>query len=62
VIIKLDYEKAYDRMNTVFLMEILRGRGFGEVWCRWISMIVTGGSCVLQLMGKRVGPLKLVKV
>jgi hypothetical protein len=30
VIVKLDYEKAYDRVNIEFLMEILRLRGFGE--------------------------------
>jgi hypothetical protein len=29
VIIKLDYEKAHDRVN---LFEILRSRGFGETW------------------------------
>jgi hypothetical protein len=46
VIIKLDYEKAYDRVNTDFLLEILRG-GFGELWIKWINKIVIGGSvCV----------------
>jgi hypothetical protein len=30
VIIKLDYEKAYDRVNIYFLLEILKSRGFGE--------------------------------
>jgi hypothetical protein len=30
VVIKLDYEKAYDRVNLDFLMDILRARGFGE--------------------------------
>jgi hypothetical protein len=47
VIIKLDYEKAYDRVNTEFLLKILRGRGFGELWINWISKIVSGESvCV----------------
>jgi hypothetical protein len=30
VIIKLDYEKEYDRVNTEFLLEILKLRGFGD--------------------------------
>jgi hypothetical protein len=30
VIVKLDCEKAYNRVNIEFLMEILRLRGFGE--------------------------------
>jgi hypothetical protein len=34
VILKLDYEKAYDRVNLDFLLEIIRLRGFGETWMR----------------------------
>jgi hypothetical protein len=30
IILKLDYEKAYNRVNIDFLLEILRLRGFGE--------------------------------
>jgi hypothetical protein len=30
VIIKLDYEKAYDRVNLDFLMKIVESRGFGD--------------------------------
>jgi hypothetical protein len=32
VIFKLDYEKAYDRVNLDFLLEILESRGFGVTW------------------------------
>jgi hypothetical protein len=32
VILKLDYEKAYDRVNIDFLLEILESRSFGETW------------------------------
>jgi hypothetical protein len=32
VVIKLDYEKAYNKINIEFLPEILRLRGFGEKW------------------------------
>lgn len=30
IVLKLDYEKAYDRVNWEFLMETLAKRGFGE--------------------------------
>jgi hypothetical protein len=44
VVIKLDYEKAYDRVNIDFLLEILQLRGFGERWIGWIKSIVIGGG------------------
>jgi hypothetical protein len=37
VIIKLDYEKAYDRVNIDFLMELMKLRGFGDRWFGWIK-------------------------
>jgi hypothetical protein len=40
VILKLDYEKAYDRVNLDFLFEILTTRGFSRKWIRWIENIV----------------------
>jgi hypothetical protein len=53
VIIKLDYQKAYDRVNIDFLMEILKGTVFGDVWCQWISMVVTEGSVSVATNGGR---------
>jgi hypothetical protein len=32
VIFKIDYEKAYDRVNLDLLIEILESRGFGSTW------------------------------
>jgi hypothetical protein len=43
VIIKLDYEKAYDEVNLDFLFEILGTRGFGDKWIDWVKKIVLGG-------------------
>jgi hypothetical protein len=48
IIIKLDYEKAYDRVNLDFLMEIFRLRGFGGQWSSWISSVVRGGLVGVQ--------------
>ena len=32
IILKIDYEKAYDRVNWNFLLEVLKSRGFSEKW------------------------------
>lgn len=33
VILKLDFVKAYDKMNWEFLFDCLKIRGFCETWC-----------------------------
>ena len=37
LVLKIDYEKAYDKVNLDFLYEILNLRGFGPVWIRLIK-------------------------
>jgi hypothetical protein len=44
VILKLDFEKAYDKVNWKILFACLRKRGFDEKWCTWIEQVVTGGD------------------
>jgi hypothetical protein len=43
VIVKLDYEKAYDRVNLDFLFEILKLRCLRETWINWIRKLEVGG-------------------
>jgi hypothetical protein len=42
IILKLDFEKAYDKVNWSFLQRTLRMKGFSPQWCKWIERIVTG--------------------
>jgi hypothetical protein len=39
-ILKLDFEKAYDKMKWKFLQQTLRMKGFSEKRCQWIDQIV----------------------
>ena len=36
LVLKLDYEKAYDRVSWNFLKEMLLSRGFGNKWVDWV--------------------------
>ena len=49
VILKLDYEKAYDRVSWEFLEETLDSRGFGTKWIHWIRCVVRDGSLCVRL-------------
>jgi len=49
IILKLDYEKAYDRVNWAFLLEVLKTRGFSEKWTSWVMKLTHGGSVCVRL-------------
>jgi hypothetical protein len=48
VILKLDFEKAFDKMEHSFILEVLRCKGFPQKWTDWIHNILgTATSSVL---------------
>jgi hypothetical protein len=61
VVIKLDYEKAYDKISIDFLLEVLKLRGFGERWVGWIKKIVIGGSVSVLANGEKSTTFKTGK-
>jgi hypothetical protein len=52
IILKLDYEKAYDRVNLDFLFDILKARNFNPTWINWMKKILIGGSVGVNLNGE----------
>jgi len=41
--LQLDYEKAYDKVNWDFLLEVLEKRNFGAKWLMWMNKILVNG-------------------
>lgn len=55
VVLKLDFEKAYDKVNREFLFDSLLLWGFSDTWCSWIKKVVTNGIISVKLNDK-LGP------
>ena len=44
VVLKLDFEKAYDKISRKFLKRCFEQRGFDKRWCDWIWAVMTSGT------------------
>jgi hypothetical protein len=49
VILKLDFEKAYDKLKWPFIQQVLRMKGFSPTWCKWISKVMSRGSVAVKV-------------
>jgi hypothetical protein len=43
VLLKIDFEKAYDKVNWSFLQQAMCMKGFHPKWCQWIHEFVSRG-------------------
>jgi hypothetical protein len=48
VLFKIDFEKAYDKVNWAFLYQMMQARGLGDVLCDWIMKVVRGEDVLLK--------------
>lgn len=51
VILKLDFEKAFDKLEHEAVVDILHHKGFGPRWMKWIKMIMSSGTSEVLLNG-----------
>ena len=55
IVLKLDFGKAYDKVNWDFLLECHKMRGFNDTWCGWVKQILYNGTVSIKL-NSNVGP------
>jgi len=52
IVLKLNFEKAYDKVNWSFLHDVLRRKKFDTKWIEWVLKATKGGRVVVNLNGE----------
>lgn len=55
IVLKLDFEKAHEKVCWDFLFDELKIRGFNEKWCLSIKQVVTRGTVCVKI-NNQMGP------
>jgi hypothetical protein len=51
LILKLDFEKAFDKVEHGYMLKIMESKGFPSKWMHWIESIFTSGTSAVLLNG-----------
>lgn len=54
MVLKLDLNKAFDRVEWDFLLTTCRKLGFGNTWCKWVEACITSYEMEFLLNGQLV--------
>lgn len=51
LLLKIDFEKAYDKVKCPFLYQMMQAKGFENLWCDWTlqTVCVGGGEGCYQI-------------
>jgi hypothetical protein len=52
IILKLDFEKAYDKVHWGFMFEVLKKKNFPQKWLEWMKQIIEGGRVGININGE----------
>ena len=51
VILKLDFEKAFDKVEHEVILQVLKYKGFSDKWVNWVRSILCSGDSSVLLNG-----------
>jgi hypothetical protein len=51
VILKLDFEKAFDKIEHSAMLELMKHKGFNHTWLSWMENIFNFGTSSILLNG-----------
>ncbi|XP_058726432.1 uncharacterized protein LOC131597777 [Vicia villosa] len=61
LLFKVDFEKAYDKVNWEFLRAMMSTMGFGDRWLRWMKAIVFSSHMSVMVNGSTTKEFKVEK-
>ena len=53
LLLKIDFEKTYDKVRWSFLKEAMTAKGYPERWIKWVMQTVQGGQVCVNVNGQR---------
>jgi hypothetical protein len=51
IILKLDFEKAFDKIEHQVMLQIMEHKGFDNTWLGWMRSIFASGTSAVLLNG-----------
>jgi hypothetical protein len=49
IILKLDFEKAFDKIEDSAMLHIMKHKGFDNLWLQWMELIFGSGTSAILL-------------